>query len=611
MPSRCLTLTATLLVLAVASPLAAAQFPEFGLASTPEAREVLAGENATYAISVTNPALLPRSAQMSLVSALPPGWTFSFSVDPVEVPAGGEGATALTIYVPADAQPQSLTIVYEANDGSNSFRRDEVELTIRAPDAPPSPGTQTLGAPQLRLTASAADSAPAGSTARGQLTLENVDPARATMTATIALAGSDGWSAFLRAADTTRILDFGRPVTLDLFAEVPELAENTTKTFTISVAVEGTTFLAHWSVLGIAREATEPSTPGEDGAAATSSPSPSVPTTRGPLGPSGPNLEVLVAPLEIDIPANGEATATVLLSNTGNTPLVVALSGSPPPTWRPIVFTTQSIALAPGERADVPITLYAPDVPPGGRAAASITATTTNGLARGADFVLTVVAGAPRDTTTAAAIEAPSTTEGGLPAAGTTALVVVGLAAVGGAAAFVVNRPLREKLLWGAAGLYTRLARPDVLGHEDREKLYRLVETQPGIHFHALQRDLGWNTGTLTYHLRVLEKHGFMVSRRDGLYRRFYLSGAAPRKEVFENQGPTGLRADVMEAVRNQPGISQSDLALGLGANKQTVNYHVKALERAGTIRVEKRGRDTFLYPAEAPATSGPGVARV
>jgi len=104
----------------------------------------------------------------------------------------------------------------------------------------------------------------------------------------------------------------------------------------------------------------------------------------------------------------------------------------------------------------------------------------------------------------------------------------------------------------------------------------------------------------------VLEKHGFIVDRRDGAFRRFYLQGSAPRKELFSRDAPQGLRAGVLEAVRNRHGISQGDLALALGANKQTVNYHVKALERAGTIRVEKRGRETFLYPTNAPGL-GPG----
>lgn len=255
------------------------------------------------------------------------------------------------------------------------------------------------------------------------------------------------------------------------------------------------------------------------------------------------------------------------------------------------------------------MTIAAPEgIPPGGSAQAKVYAVADD-LTRTATFHVRTTLGAPRDTTQTSAVEAPATPDGGLPVQGPSVLVVAALAAVGGAAVVVASRPLREKLLWVGAGLYTRLARPDVLGHEDREKLYRLVETQPGIHFHALQRDLGWNTGTLTYHLRVLERHGFVVSRRDGLYRRFYLSGAAPRKEVFENQGPTGLRADVIEAIRNTPGISQSDLALGLGANKQTVNYHVKALERAGTIRVEKRGRDTYLFPGGASPTQSEAEA--
>lgn len=612
MPSRCLTLTCLALLAAAtfASPLAAAQVgldEPFRLSTSPSAREALPGQNATYGITIHNPGPLERSAQMRLVSLLPTGWTYSFTADPIVIASKANGTTSLLVHVPADAKAQTLDIVYEANDSFGRYARDTVTLTVKTP---PAPETQTIGAPRIRLTPSTGDAGESGGIARGTLVLENVDPARPTFTASISFPGADGWRGLLAGSDTTRVLDHGVPVTIPLAVEIPDLAANTTKDLAIAVRVEATTFLAHWIVLGRAVAESETAGATSENTTQTTT-APTRTSAPRPPGPTGPNLEVLVSPLEIQVPANGETDALVRLSNTGNTDLLVALSGSPPASWSPLVFEATSIAIAAGEVIEVPMKVYAPDVPPGGRAQGAVSAQTTSGLVRGADFLLIVLPAAPRDQTNAALIEAPATPDGALPGVGTTALVVVGLAAVGGAAAFVVNRPLREKLLWGAAGLYTRLARPDVLGHEDREKLYRLVETQPGIHFHALQRDLAWNTGTLTYHLRVLEKHGFMVSRRDGLYRRFYLSGAAPRKEVFENQGPTGLRADVIEAIRNAPGISQSDLALGLGANKQTVNYHVKALERAGTIRVEKRGRDTFLYPGEPAATSGPGMARV
>lgn len=598
----------------LASPLVGAVDPvnpPFGVSASPEAREVFPGQNATYEVRVQNDALFDREARMSVVSQLPADWTYSFSSDPepLAIPAKSNATTTLTVYVPIDAKPQTLDITYEANESFSGFTRGNVSLTVKSA---PTPGTQTLGSPRLTLTPSTGDAGSSGSLVEGRITLENVDPARPAMTATLSLSSAGGWRAYLPASGTTRVLDHGVPVSVPLYAEVPDLEEDASQEFTILVTVDGTTFVAHWTVQGLAPAETTGTTKPEGATSAANGTSATGGTKapRGPLVPTGPNLEVLVSPVEISIPTNGEYTATVRLANTGNTVLEVALTGTPPPTWRPLEFETRSLSLAPGETADVPLTIYAPDVPPGGRASGSVSAS-GGGLVRGADFVISVIPGAPRDETSAALIEAPATPDGGLPGVSTTALVVVGLAAVGSAAAVVANRPLREKLLWGAAGLYTRLARPDVLGHEDREKLYRLVESQPGIHFHALQRDLAWNTGTLTYHLRVLEKHGFMVSRRDGLYRRFYLSGAAPRKEVFENQGPTGLRADVVEAIRNQPGISQSDLALGLGANKQTVNYHVKALERAGTIRVEKRGRDTFLYPVDATMNAGPGVARV
>ncbi|HET6405813.1 MAG TPA: winged helix-turn-helix transcriptional regulator, partial [Candidatus Thermoplasmatota archaeon] len=462
-------------------------------------------------------------------------------------------------------------------------------------------------APDVALSVSADSSARSGENATGTLTIINRDVR--TVTLQVSIAPSGGWSPRIPDADQNRVLAPGATSTVRLTVLVPELEANATNSFPITVRARTSDggakdHGATWTVTGLARERSEPTPTSEPESSVIATPTAVAP--RGGAARAGANLDVYVDPLEVEIPSGGTQTAMVQLHNTGDVALVVTLQGVPPPSWRNFAFAPDAVVtLAPGERADVPMTITAPDAPPGGRADAKVMAVADNNLVRSASFILRTVPSAPRDTTTAAAIEAPASPDGGLPVQGPSVLIVTGLAAVGGAAVLVASRPLREKLLWLGAGLYTRLARPDVLGHEDREKLYRLVETQPGIHFHALQRDLAWNTGTLTYHLRVLERHGFVVSRRDGLYRRFYLSGAAPRKEVFENQGPTGLRADVLEAIRNAPGISQSDLALGLGANKQTVNYHVKALERAGTIRVEKRGRDTYLFPGGAVAPPG------
>lgn len=576
------------------------------LTPSPASKDAVVGEAAVFRVTVSNTGPLARTVTM-LAQSPPAEWTYNFTPMTLFVPAGGANNTTLVVHVPSSAPTNAtVTFTFKAQDSDTDMAASPVaSVNITTQPRPPAPAQSTPRAPALDLSVTTGDQAVSGETAQGFLTLLNSDTTRASLSVELSIAGASAWSPRIRPEDQYRILPRGgSPVTIPLLADVPHLAENETRTFTVTARLDSFTYTANWTVLGVA--ASEPPAPTPSGTATSTSPSPSSQATAQPTPAAAPvaGMSVIVVPQTLDI-APGESTEGVVrVSNTGTAALRVTLAGSAADSW-PIRIDPSTLDIAPGEAKEARMTVSAPlGIPVGGLGAGAITATTNDGLVRNAPFRLLIVEPSlARDETQAAAIQAPVSGDGGAPGANAAVIMVAAaLGTVGAGALALSNRPLREKLVWAAVGLYTRLARPDILGHEDREKLYRLVETQPGIHFHALQRDLSWNTGTLTYHLRVLEKHGFMVSRRDGLYRRFYVSGAAPRKELFENQGPQGLRADVLEAVRNQHGISQSDLALALGANKQTVNYHVKALERQGVIRVEKRGRDTYLYPTSVSA---------
>src|SRR5438552_2197934 len=70
--------------------------------------------------------------------------------------------------------------------------------------------------------------------------------------------------------------------------------------------------------------------------------------------------------------------------------------------------------------------------------------------------------------------------------------------------------------------LFARLRRQDVLDLKSRRSVMDVLRAQPGIHFRELLRALPMGSGSLHYHLSVLEKEGFIVARRDGIYRRFF-----------------------------------------------------------------------------------------
>lgn len=86
--------------------------------------------------------------------------------------------------------------------------------------------------------------------------------------------------------------------------------------------------------------------------------------------------------------------------------------------------------------------------------------------------------------------------------------------------------------------LFARLRGTDIADQKTRRQVLAYLRDHPGTHFHGLLRALPVGSGSLHYHLFVLEREGYVVARRDGMYRRFFAS-------------PSGLRA--VPSVRSAP----------------------------------------------------------
>ncbi len=59
---------------------------------------------------------------------------------------------------------------------------------------------------------------------------------------------------------------------------------------------------------------------------------------------------------------------------------------------------------------------------------------------------------------------------------------------------------------------------------DQREKLIALLTRNPGLHFRAIQRETEMAVGQLEYHLYQLEKNGKISSKRDGRFKRYFVS---------------------------------------------------------------------------------------
>jgi predicted transcriptional regulator len=145
--------------------------------------------------------------------------------------------------------------------------------------------------------------------------------------------------------------------------------------------------------------------------------------------------------------------------------------------------------------------------------------------------------------------------------------------------------------------LYTRIKKEYVLDNFTRGQIFGYIKAHPGVHFSAIKRALELKNGSLAYHIRALEKRGFVTSKRDRGYKRFYpMTMKLPEKNIREL---IPIQRSIVDIVKDNPGISQTSIAKRLDISFQLVHYHVKILMEGDYLHIEKDGKQTYCYDAD------------
>ncbi|HEX2021354.1 MAG TPA: MarR family transcriptional regulator, partial [Candidatus Thermoplasmatota archaeon] len=155
------------------------------------------------------------------------------------------------------------------------------------------------------------------------------------------------------------------------------------------------------------------------------------------------------------------------------------------------------------------------------------------------------------------------------------------------------------------AKLYARLQRRALLRSPARARIHALVLARPGATLADLGDATGLGRGALVHHCQMLERHGLVASRHDGLRRRFYPPGERP---LGEPRPPTPKEARVILLVRERGPLTQAEIAALLGVTRQAVHEQVRRLERdRRLVPRDADGERRWLAaepegaPAEAP----------
>lgn len=184
--------------------------------------------------------------------------------------------------------------------------------------------------------------------------------------------------------------------------------------------------------------------------------------------------------------------------------------------------------------------------------------------------------------------------------ASTIAAVGIGAAAVAAIVWAVANG--KTLLGLGGGGLiagYARVHGDEILEHPGRAEVYERVKAFPGVNFVQLSDQVEFGTSTLNYHLRVLERNGFVISVRDGRYLRFfdrksghYSSGKKLAVSALRNT----TTAAIAQHIRAHPGVAQCDLATAFGVTASTVTWHINRLAGAGLVEKSRDAHRTRYF---------------
>ena len=154
------------------------------------------------------------------------------------------------------------------------------------------------------------------------------------------------------------------------------------------------------------------------------------------------------------------------------------------------------------------------------------------------------------------------------------------------------TEPSKYRLFIMLTFLYSKIRGTEVLDHYIRGRIQGYITANPGAHYNMIKADLQINNGNLAYHLKVLERQGYVKSVRDGIFKRFY-------PETMKVPRPPSLQERILVLLRTHPGLSQREIARELDQSQSTVNDYLHRMAQANMIKVERSGVTNHIFVVE------------
>lgn len=130
-----------------------------------------------------------------------------------------------------------------------------------------------------------------------------------------------------------------------------------------------------------------------------------------------------------------------------------------------------------------------------------------------------------------------------------------------------------------------------------RKKIYDYIQEHPGSHLREIGRNLDLAIGDIQYQLNILEKAGHVVSKRRGIYKRFYPSKifGERQKDIMGTLSQETPRK-ILLLLLQKPGANHGEIAKFANVSAPTVTWHMKRLIDEELVEAHREGRNVKYY---------------
>ncbi len=145
----------------------------------------------------------------------------------------------------------------------------------------------------------------------------------------------------------------------------------------------------------------------------------------------------------------------------------------------------------------------------------------------------------------------------------------------------------------------------EALNLENRRKIYRYVSKHPGAYLREMERELGLQTGVLSYHLDYMERRQILRAENDGYRKRYFPADRfhlRDRRTISVLMAPAPRKILIHILVNGPSSFNQ--LLKEMSCAKSTLSYHLGRMVRREILAVEKREKESWYMIKDPDATA-------